>query len=115
MNASAWETVGRLADRLDAHSTLPAEQRRVLQILKISEEAGEVAEAVIGVLGQNPRKGFSHTWDDVRAELCDVIITAMVALHRIGPEPEAVFAAHLGRVAARDTGGLAERDDGRSV
>jgi hypothetical protein len=33
-----------------------------------------------GPLGQNPRKGITHTWDDVQAELCDVMFTAMVAL-----------------------------------
>ncbi|PJE94471.1 hypothetical protein CUT44_30110 [Streptomyces carminius] len=98
----AWEVVERLTARLEAHSTLPAEQRRILQILKITEEAGEVAEAVIGATGQNPRKGHSHTWDDVRAEVCDVIVTAMVALARLTPDARQVFAGHLAKVAARD-------------
>lgn len=98
----AWTAVEGIAARLEAHSTLPVEQRRLLQILKITEEAGEVAEAVIGATGQNPRKGRSHTWQDVEAELCDVIITAMVALARLTPEAREIFATHLGRVAARD-------------
>ncbi|MFD5559688.1 MazG-like family protein [Kitasatospora griseola] len=101
MDAQQWETVRRLAAWLADGSTQPAEMQRVLQCLKVSEEAGEVAEAVIGVLGQNPRKGFSHTWDDVAGELCDVMITAMVALVRVHPDPAAAFDAHLAEVAAR--------------
>jgi NTP pyrophosphatase (non-canonical NTP hydrolase) len=97
-----WDVVERLAARLEAHSTLPVEQRRILQILKITEEAGEVAEAVIGATGQNPRKGFSHTWEDVESELCDVIISAMVALARLTPDARATFATHLARVTDRD-------------
>jgi NTP pyrophosphatase (non-canonical NTP hydrolase) len=97
-----WDTINRLTARLDAHSDLPADQRRLFQILKIQEEAGEVAEAVIGATGQNPRKGYSHTWEDVQAEVCDVITTAMVALRRLSPDAEAVFEQHVKKIAARD-------------
>ncbi|MCZ9339643.1 MazG-like family protein, partial [Streptomyces sp. TRM76130] len=58
----------------------------LLRMLKLSEEVGEVAEAVIGATGQNPRKGTTHTWQDVEAELCDVAITALVALRTLTPE-----------------------------
>lgn len=101
MEQSAWETVGRLVEWLDRGSELPAETKTILQILKITEEAGEVAEALIGVTGQNPRKGFSHTWQDVESELCDVIVTAMVALTRVTPQARGRFAEHLAAVAAR--------------
>ncbi|MEV0368666.1 MazG-like family protein [Streptomyces sp. NPDC050636] len=96
-----WNTVEELARRLDRESTLPPEQERLLRILKVSEEAGEVAQAVIGATGQNPRKGHSHTWDDVHSELCDVIITAMVALTTLTPDAQRIFAGHLERVAER--------------
>ncbi|WP_338059105.1 MazG-like family protein [Streptomyces olivoreticuli] len=99
---AVWDTIASLTERLDRHSTHRGDMRRVLQILKISEEAGEAAEAVIGAMGQNPRKGFSHTWDDVQAEVCDVITTAMVALQRLTPDARTVFAEHLDRVAKRD-------------
>ncbi|WP_414167229.1 MazG-like family protein [Streptoverticillium reticulum] len=99
---TTWDIIHRLTARLDDYSTLPIDQRRILQILKITEEAGEAAEAVIGALGQNPRKGFSHTWDDVQAEVCDVITTAMVALQRLTPNAREVFAEHLDRIANRD-------------
>jgi hypothetical protein len=36
----------------------------------------ELAEqAVTGVMGQNLRKSVTHTWADVQAEVCDVILT----------------------------------------
>ena len=97
-----WKTIADLACRLEDHSTLPREQRILLQLLKIQEEAGEVAEAVIGAMGQNPRKGHSHTWGDVEAEICDVIVTGMVALTRMNPDAQAVFARHMDRIASRD-------------
>ncbi|MFD8339977.1 MazG-like family protein [Streptomyces solisilvae] len=97
-----WDTIARLADRLDAHSNLPADQQRLLQALKIQEEAGEVAEAVIGATGQNRRKGHSHTWEDVQAEVCDVIITAMVTLKQLNPDAPVVFEQHMKGIAARD-------------
>lgn len=61
-----------------------------LQMLKLMEESGEVAEAWIGATGQNPRKGFTHTCADVLDELADVAITAMVDIARLGGDPAAV-------------------------
>lgn len=51
--------------------------------------------------GQNPRKGVTHTREDVADELCDVAITALTALASVVDNPEQVFAAHLGRVQTR--------------
>jgi NTP pyrophosphatase (non-canonical NTP hydrolase) len=112
MDDATWETIGRLVDWLDRGSSLPAETKTVMQILKITEEAGEVAEALIGVTGQNPRKGYSHSWQDVQNELCDVVITAMVALTRINPDAREVFRRHLDGVAVRSLGGGAEAGAG---
>lgn len=96
-----WEKIADLVAWLDRESVLPAETEKLLRIMKLSEEAGEVAQAVIGAMGQNPRKGVSHTWDDVQAEVCDVVITAMVLLASITPDARAVFEAHLSRVTER--------------
>ncbi|WP_393099211.1 MazG-like family protein [Streptomyces sp. LN325] len=76
----------------------------LLRILKLSEEVGEVAQAVIGATGQNPRKGTTHTWDDVRSELCDVVITGLVALRTLAPDAREVFTAHLAGVTDRSLG-----------
>ncbi len=99
-----WDTVQRLVEWLDAESTVPPDVARLLRVLKISEEAGEVAEAVHGATGANPRKGNSHTWDDVQAELCDVILTGMVALRTITPDAARVFEERLAHVAERSLG-----------
>ncbi|MFD7981360.1 MazG-like family protein [Streptomyces sp. NPDC059071] len=96
-----WPTIARLHTWLTAHQNLPRSEEILLRVLKLSEEVGEAAQAVIGATGQNPRKGTSHTWQDVEAELCDVIITAMVALRTLTPEAAEIFARHVGRVAAR--------------
>ena len=96
-----WEKIADLVAWLDHESVLPAETEKLLRIMKLSEETGEVAQAVIGAMGQNPRKGVSHTWDDVQAEVCDVVITAMVLLASITPDARAVFESHLSRVTER--------------
>ncbi|MER6364824.1 MazG-like family protein [Kitasatospora sp. NPDC001527] len=98
-----WEIVSSLASRLDSHFDRSDELRWTVQALKLQEEAGEVAEAVIGALGANPRKGFSHDWDDVRKETCDVALSALVMLARMGGDPRRFFDEHLRSVAARDT------------
>lgn len=110
---SSWDIVGRLAARFDAHGTVPEEQRVLLQILKIQEEVGEVAQAVIGATGQSPRKGFSHTWADVEAEVCDTIVTCMVALERMRPGTgRETFDRYLGKIADRDLGPAEEAGAG---
>ncbi|TWV32702.1 hypothetical protein FRZ03_32570 [Streptomyces misionensis] len=99
--APLWPTVDELFTRLEAGRVHFGQEGLLLRILKLSEEVGEVAEAVIGATGQNPRKGLSHTWDDVQAELCDVAITALVALRTLTPEAREVFARHLAGVRDR--------------
>jgi hypothetical protein len=51
-----------------------------MRVMKIGEEFGETVAAYIGMTGQNPRKGITHTQADVMAELADVAITAMCAM-----------------------------------
>lgn len=57
----------------------------ILRGSKVQEEAGELAGAVIGVLGQNPRKGVTHTWDQVLHEAIDVVLSALVFAETIRP------------------------------
>ena len=100
-DVDVWAIARRMTDWLDDNTRINWGIGMLLRCLKVGEEAGEVTAAVIGVTGQNPRKGFSHTWDDVAAELCDVILTAMVALTTIKDEPADVFGEHITRVALR--------------
>jgi NTP pyrophosphatase (non-canonical NTP hydrolase) len=101
MDERAWDTVDQLVRWLDDSSTLAPETERLLRVMKLSEEVGETTQAIIGVLGQNPRKGVTHTWQDVEAELCDVVLTAMVAVTTLNPDARKVFAERLEHVAAR--------------
>nr|WP_231956706.1 MULTISPECIES: MazG-like family protein [unclassified Actinoplanes] len=70
-----------------------------LRILKITEEAGEAAQAWIGVQGQNPRKGVTHTVDQVVGELADVVMTSLVAIASLGADPRAAVAACAAKAA----------------
>jgi len=61
------------------HGEVPLEVR----LLKLTEEVGEAAEALIGIRGLNSRKGICRTRDDLLDELADVIITAAVAMSAV--------------------------------
>lgn len=71
------------------------------RIMKIGEEFGEVIQAFIGFKGLNKRKGFTHSAKDVADELCDVMITAQVALHDWVENPEEYFANHVAKIQKR--------------
>ncbi|WP_343444527.1 MazG-like family protein [Micromonospora schwarzwaldensis] len=95
-----FDIVAKVAARLDAINGRSREETG-LRILKVTEEAGEVAAAWIGTLGQNPRKGVTHTSDDVAAELADVVLTALVAIASLGHDPQQVIAACVAKVTDR--------------
>ncbi|MFF7734949.1 MULTISPECIES: MazG-like family protein [unclassified Streptomyces] len=96
-----WTTVDTLTRWLDTNRPAEGREGVLLRMMKLTEEVGEVSQAVIGVTGQNPRKGVTHTWDDVQAELCDVVITALVALRTLTPQAREVFEGHMARVRER--------------
>ncbi|MEV3873747.1 MazG-like family protein [Streptomyces sp. NPDC049906] len=102
MDANTWEQVQHIRQWLDDNTEQGGEEdRRLLRVLKISEELGEVSEAVHGALNANPRKGASHTWDDVRKELCDVAVTTLVALATLSEDPGKELDARLDQLVAR--------------
>jgi NTP pyrophosphatase (non-canonical NTP hydrolase) len=74
------------------------------RVMKISEEAGEVIEAWLGVLGSNPRKGTTHTVDDVVGELADVVFTSLTAIASLGADPRQAVAACAAKAAAYRAG-----------
>ena len=60
------------------------------RVEKINEECGEVSAAIRAVVGENPRKGTTGTWEDVTKELCDVALAALCAIeHLTGNRGEA--------------------------
>ncbi|WP_245674393.1 MazG-like family protein [Actinoplanes rectilineatus] len=66
--ASIWDTAVRWRAYLDEQNG-SATLELTMRIAKIMEEAGEAVQAWGGVLGQNPRKGVTHTVGDVVGEL----------------------------------------------
>ena len=92
-----WDQVDQLHHH---HREVPPE----VQVLKLTEEVGEAAEALIGLNGWNSCKGTCRTRDDVLDELADVIITAAVAMAGIAPgaaDAEEHLQRRLGTVVAR--------------
>ncbi len=98
-----WETIAASRAWLDQHNG-DAEPELGLRILKIVEEAGEAAAAWIGTLGQNPRKGVSHSRQDVADELGDVAFTALVAVASLGYDPQDILRRVADKVRPRLTG-----------
>ena len=82
-----WAEAKRWRSFLDTRNGT-SDLELTLRILKLTEEAGEAAQAWIGMLGQNPRKGVTHTREQVAGELADVVFTALVALESIGVDAE---------------------------
>lgn len=99
--ALIWHVIAQQKAWLDAHPDTDPALAVPLRVLKVAEEAGEAAAALIGTTGQNPRKGHSHTEADLVAELCDVITAASVALATLVPDPERVLDDHMGRIYMR--------------
>lgn len=51
-----------------------------MRVGKIAEELGEAMSAFIGLTGQNPRKGYTHSTADLLDELADIALTALLAI-----------------------------------
>lgn len=101
MDTASWELIARLVGWLDKKSPVTGDNAKLMRVLKIGEEFGEVAEAVHGAMAANPRKGESHTWEDVNKELCDVAITSLIALASLAPDAQKLFEARLQHIAER--------------
>lgn len=102
MESTTWDEITGIRKELDATQTGTPKELLLLRLVKVSEEVGEVAEAVHGMLGANPRKGHSHTEDDLQNELCDVALTALVALSTVAPDTGGqLFEDHVRRIRER--------------
>lgn len=95
-----YQAVSRIDDVLTRTNGTSRDQQ-TLRILKTVEEAGETARAWIGATGQNPRKGTTHTIDEVADELADVAIAALVAIAGLGLDPQQVTDRRAATVASR--------------
>ncbi len=97
---SIWDAAFTAREWLDANNGTGSLEL-TCRILKVTEEAGEAAEAWIGALGQNPRKGVTHTRAQVADELADVAFTALVAIASLGFDPQQTVERCAEKVAAR--------------
>ena len=100
MSESIWDAVRTSRAWLDAANGTDGHEL-TCRILKVTEEAGEAAGAWIGVIGQNPRKGITHTRKDVAGELADVALTALVAIESLGMDAQQVLTDCANKVLAR--------------
>ncbi|MEW2378997.1 MazG-like family protein [Micromonospora sp. NPDC047812] len=100
MDESIWDAIRALRGWLDAANGT-GQTEMTCRILKLTEEAGEAASAWIGLLGQNPRKGVTHSREDVAAELADVAFTALVAIESLGSDSRLVLDACARKARAR--------------
>lgn len=95
-----WAAVRGLAAWLDEHNGRDQHELS-MRIFKLTEEVGEAAQAYIGMTGQNPRKGTTHTLDDLLGEIGDVVVTALIAGCSFSDDFPAVLDAKLAKIVAR--------------
>lgn len=88
-------------DEAPANAARDPEAQTWGRLAKVSEEAGEVIKAYIGLTEQNPRKGKTHSKADVLEELLNTALTALAAYeHMTGHHGDAIpklFEFILGR------------------
>lgn len=69
---------------LDANVSEQYKQQPLAQdwarVVKAFEEKGEAVEALVGMTGQNPRKGYTHSQTDLLAEMADWALTAIFGI-----------------------------------
>lgn len=74
----------------------PPELADMWRVSKLIEEVGEAIGAVMGAMGENPRKGVTHTRADLEHELLDVCAAALGALmHFHDNDPAADILGYL--------------------
>ena len=98
-----WDHVARTVAWLDAANGRGPHETAV-RVMKIAEETGEAVAAYIGLTGANPRKGVIAGPEELAAELCDVVLAALIALATVTggtPQAESRLAGHVADRAGR--------------
>jgi hypothetical protein len=72
--------LSRWVDSSPAYTGVSDESANWRRITKLVEEAGEAVNAYAGSLGENPRKGRTHSLHDVQRELYDVALASLGAI-----------------------------------
>jgi len=83
--------MSRWLDEAPANAARTPLEQTLMRFLKIGEENGEMVAEIIGMTGQNPRKGVTSDIDKVIGEALDVAITALGAVeHATGNQGDAL-------------------------
>lgn len=85
-----WDDIERLSEFFIARFG-KGKLGRLEQISQLTSEMGEVHDANCGVNGSNPRKGVTHTDEDVARELADVAGTALISMFFFSDNPRELF------------------------
>jgi len=85
MSADPSDMLQHLSQWIDEANGLKSAGMQVYErtIVKLAEEVGEVGNALIGIYGQNPRKGFYSGREQLVKELLDVALTALGAVEHL--------------------------------
>lgn len=67
------------------------------RVSKVCEEAGEAIDALIGMTGQNPRKGVYGGRDQLLDELADVVMTGLYAIQHFTKDSDTTMAVVIRR------------------
>lgn len=79
-DVASWdEHLRAFSQWIDEGTTLGPEAQVWHRVSKVAEEAGEAVAALLGYTGANPRKGYTHTLDQVDAELMQTALSALGA------------------------------------
>ena len=119
VRGGSWEELGRVVERMDAHLDeevgFPYRLAPLAQdwarIVKVVEEAGEAVEALMGLTGQNPRKGHYGVEMDLWSELADVTMTGLYALQHFTKDRELTMELLLKRAQYHEERVFGDGDD----
>ncbi|OAA28218.1 hypothetical protein UG55_1006191 [Frankia sp. EI5c] len=109
--AAAIAAAVRALDANDRRVGIGPREGLALRVAKVAEECGEASAALIGLRGQNPRKGRSSE-EELVDELLDVALSALVAAASLTGDWAGRFTAHVSARTARLTAAVdhADRD-----
>jgi NTP pyrophosphatase (non-canonical NTP hydrolase) len=80
------------------HQTWPTDDGPLWQVLKVVEEAGEFVKAYRKWAGKARATG---PWEDVEAELADVVLAAYTTAEELGIDLDAAWRAKAGLILTR--------------
>lgn len=101
------ESLRRVSQKIDAHNIdRDPEAVTSARMAKLAEEVGEASAAWLGTTGMNPRKGYTHTCAQVKAELLDVAVTALASWEHLDGHHGTVMDALAEHVRYLDERGL---------